>query len=97
MKKITLVFALFLLVLFKNSSYAVEVTNFRGLFVRSSDEPVVEVSRPFPSISGNAVVKLCNGAVDDIDGELVSNSVIKINGIVVFDESNFNQNTGCRC
>ena len=45
----------------------------------------------FSGMSGEATLKVCNGA----EAEKISSATISINGTVVVDSSNFNQNVGC--
>jgi hypothetical protein len=58
-------------------------------FTRGTGEPITEISS-FPTGDGQLTITLLNGA-EDSDAERVSSSIIKINGQVIFDPSNFNQ------
>ena len=72
---------------------AVEVSLFEKTYVRGTGSPITE-SDNFTGIDGLAKIRVTNGGLEDADTELVSSSEIILNGEVVIDESNFNQNVG---
>jgi len=81
------------LILTSATSYAsVEVTCFSGNFIRGKGSPIVE-THGFQGLTGTAVLRVINGASDD-SYKKVSSSVIKVNGIAVLSQDDFNQNVG---
>lgn len=92
MKKYVFFLAVILVLFGAVTSHAdVEVVVFDDIFVRGTGTPVT-VLRNFQAANGPAIVKLTNVSSDDADVEKVSSSVVTVNGINVFDASNFNQN-----
>jgi hypothetical protein len=92
MKKYSFFLAVILVLFGAVTSHAdVEVVVFDDIFVRGTGTPIT-VLRNFQAANGPAIVKLTNGSSDGADGEKVSSSVVTVNGINVFDASNFNQN-----
>ena len=69
----------------------VDVKVFDNTFVRGTGTPVTE-TKTFPGVSGKAIIKVYNGGLADAGTVRVSSAVIKINGQIIFDQSNFNQN-----
>ncbi len=92
MMKRAAVFSLIMVFMLIGTAYAVEVELFNETFTRSTGEPI-NVVRTFDiqELGGPAVIKLTNGNAEDSTIERVSSSIIKLNGAVVFDSSNFNQ------
>ena len=89
--KFSVLCAIFIFASFAHSM-ANEVVRFEGNFYRGSGQPAVETAI-FQGKAGPATIRLFNGAEDNIkDAERVSSSVISVNGSVIFDSSNFNQN-----
>ncbi len=70
---------------------AVEVSVFERTYVRGTGSPVTETDT-FTGIDGLATIRVTNGGLEDADSEMVSSSEIGLNGVVIIDESNFNQN-----
>jgi len=91
-KSILFLMGFMVLFLVATISFAmVDVKVFDNTFVRGTGTPVTE-TKTFPGVSGKAIIKVYNGGLEDADTERVSSSVIKINGQIIFDQSNFNQN-----
>lgn len=92
MTKRLLMFLLPLFVLLlATTGYAAQITNLSSSFTRGAGTPAVEQKR-FAGVAGPATIEVVNGGLGDTALEKVSSSVIRINGIVVFDASNFSQN-----
>ena len=72
---------------------AVEVSIFEKTYVRETGSPVTETDT-FTGIDGLAKIRVTNGSLEDTDSEMVSSSEIILNGEVIINESNFNQNVG---
>ena len=72
---------------------AVEVSLFDKTYVRGTGSPITETGT-FTGIDGLVTIRVTNGSLEDADSEMVSSSEIILNGEVVIDESNFNQNVG---
>jgi hypothetical protein len=70
---------------------AVEVSAFEQTYFRSTGTPVTETNT-FHKINGLAKIRVINGGLEDADYEMVSSSEISLNGEVIIDSSNFNQN-----
>jgi hypothetical protein len=85
---IILAFVLFLAV---EKIEAVEVSAFEQTYFRSTGTPVTETNT-FHKINGLAKIIVTNGGLEDADNEMVSSSEISLNGEVIIDASNFNQN-----
>jgi hypothetical protein len=90
MKKTLILLSLFILASLSDPAMAVEVTNYNGTFVRGSGATLTETIT-FPGVEGVAVLRLSNAAEDD-SMEKVSSSIIKINGIDIFSQDDFNRN-----
>jgi hypothetical protein len=92
MKKAILIFMGFaVLFLVTAVSYAtVEVKVFDNTFIRGKGKPVSEI-KTFPGESGTAIIKVYNGGLDSVKKARVSSAVIKINGEVIFKQSQFNK------
>ena len=93
MKKTFVFFFAVLLVLLgiTSASSAGEVTLLDEVFTRGTGTPVT-VSKTFPAFSGRATLRLTNESAKDTAIEKVSSTVIKMNGVVLFGPSQFNQN-----
>ena len=72
---------------------AVEVSAFEQTYFRGTGTPVTETST-FHKINGLAKIRVTNGGLEDDVSEMVSSSEIALNGEVIIDASNFNQNVG---
>ena len=72
---------------------AVEVSAFEQTYFRSSGTPVTETNT-FHKINGLAKIRVTNGGLEDNENEIVSSSIIVLNGEVKIDSSNFNKNVG---
>ena len=72
---------------------AVEVSAFEQTYYRGTGTPVTETNT-FHKINGLTKIKVTNGGLEDADNEIVSSSEISLNGEVIIDSSNFNQNVG---
>ncbi|MHC4320715.1 MAG: hypothetical protein ACYST3_00370 [Planctomycetota bacterium] len=70
---------------------AVEVSIYEKTYVRGTGSPITETDT-FTGIDGLTKIKVTNGSLEDADSEMVSSSEIILNGEVIIDESNFNQN-----
>src|SRR3990172_7744048 len=91
-KSILFLMGFMVLFLVATISFAmVDVKVFDNTFVRGTGTPVTE-TKTFPGVSGKAIIKVYNGGLEDAETERVSSSIIKINGQIIFDQSNFNQN-----
>jgi uncharacterized protein (TIGR02145 family) len=90
MKKTLILLSLFILASLSAPAMAVEVTNYNGTFVRGSGATLTETIT-FPGVEGVAVLRLSNGAEDD-SMEKVSSAILKINGIDIFSQDDFDQN-----
>lgn len=62
------------------------------LFTRVSGSPVVVLNDVDVTNSGTYTLQITNGGLEDDVAELVSSSIIKINGVQVVGPSEFNQN-----
>ncbi len=92
MKKTAYLFASLLMVFAVAESYASIQLNAlpSTKFVRATGEPKTD-TKTFSGIGGAAKIKLINGDLSDTTVEKVSSSEIKVNGILVFGPSDFNQ------
>jgi len=72
---------------------AVEDSAFEQTYFRSTGTPVTETNT-FHKINGLAKIRVTNGGLEDNENEMVSSSVIVLNGEVIIDSSNFNKNVG---
>ena len=68
---------------------AAAVMYFSGEFTRDSGRPVVD-ARSFPATGGPATLKVFNGGPEGF--RPVSSTTVKVNGLLVFGPSDFNQN-----
>ena len=82
---------IFVLFFAATNIWAVEVSVFEKTYVRGTGSPVTETDT-FPGIDGLATIRVTNGGLEDAEYEMVSSSTIVLNGVVIIDESNFNQN-----
>jgi hypothetical protein len=92
MKKTAYLLAIVLTVFMATQSYAsIQLNTLPSTkFVRSTGEPKAE-TKTFSGIGGPARIKLVNGDLADTTIEKVSSSEIKVNGLLVFGPSDFNQ------
>jgi len=108
MKKLSmLLITIFIFGLSTIGNVSAEVVLFKGIFERGNaiferaiaskgggdkgNGTPVSQFKNFSGMSGEATLKVCNGA----DAEKISSATISINGNVVVDSSDFNQNVGC--
>ena len=70
---------------------AVEVSASEQTYFRGTGTPVTETNT-FHKINGLAKIRVTNGGLEDDVNEMVSSSEISLNGEVIIDASNFNQN-----
>jgi uncharacterized protein YjdB len=93
MKKSAYLLAFVLTVFMVAESYASIQLNTLSLtkFVRSTGEPKTD-TKTFSGIGGPAKIKLINGDLSDKKAEKVSSAEIKVNDVLVFGPSDFNQN-----
>jgi hypothetical protein len=82
---------IFVLFFAATNIWAVEVSVFERTYLRGTGAPITETDT-FPGINGIATIRVTNGGLEDADYEMVSSSIIVLNGEVIIDSSNFNQN-----
>jgi hypothetical protein len=82
-----MVFWLFLPI--ANAAYTLPINGIE--FVRGTSAPAYEEIEFVATLNEIATVKVINGGTENDEKERVSSSVITINGRVLFDSSNFNQ------
>jgi hypothetical protein len=84
----------FILLLFATTYVeAVEVSVFERTYFRETGTPITETDT-FSEIYGLARIIVTNGGLENADSEMVSSSEIILNGEVIINESNLNQNVG---
>jgi hypothetical protein len=89
-RSIRLPFATLVLVLVAVGPAAAQVTVFDGTFSRGTGQPAI-VHSGFAAVEGTGTISVFNGGIDDGAGRRVSDATIRLNGTVVFDERDFNQ------
>ncbi len=88
-----IIFTLLFVAFTATDTKAVEVSAFEQTYFRGTGTPVTETNT-FHEINGLAKIRVTNGGLEDDVNEMVSSSEISLNGEVIIDASNFNQNVG---